>query len=146
LRRCSGASARRNPSASGRQQDQMDVVRHQAPRPDRHVGRALGRREQVAVERIVVIAEERSRASVATLRHVVRVTGNNDTGKACRTPDGTPPQRLQAGNRSGSPTDVHWDDPPAPPGPYPTPSGAAVPCHWSTPAPTRAPCCCAGET
>jgi len=55
----------------GRHQDQMDVVRHQAPRPDFNVGGAAGRREQVTIKRVVVIAEERSRASVAALRHVV---------------------------------------------------------------------------
>ena len=60
----------------------MDVVRHQAPRPDLHVGGAAGRREQVTIKRVVVVAEERSRTSVATLRHVVRQAGNDDTGEA----------------------------------------------------------------
>lgn len=63
-----------------RHQDQMNVVRHQTPRPDLHVGRAAGRRQQVAILRIVVIAEERSRPSISTLRHMVRQAGNYHTG------------------------------------------------------------------
>src|SRR5437899_9718120 len=68
-----------------RHQDQMDVIRQQAPRPDLHVGGAAGCCEQVAIKRIVLIAEERSRPSVATLRHVVRKAGNNDAGEAGHT-------------------------------------------------------------
>jgi len=38
--------------------------------------------EQVAIERVIVVAEERSRAAIATLGDVVRVTGDDDTGEA----------------------------------------------------------------
>ena len=74
----------RTPQSVGVQrcQNQMDVVRHQAPPPDLHLGRAAGRRQQAAVKRIVIIAEEGSRSPVATLRHVVRKAGYNDAGDA----------------------------------------------------------------
>jgi hypothetical protein len=66
----------------GRDQDQMHVVRHQAPGPDVDVGRATMAGEQVAVERIVLVAEERPGSPVATLGDMVRETGDDDTSKA----------------------------------------------------------------
>lgn len=74
------------PIRIGRHEDQVDMVRHQAPRSDVHAGGAAGRREQVAIERVVVIAEESSRPAVATLGDVVRMTWNNDTGEASHAP------------------------------------------------------------
>jgi len=74
------------PVRVGRHEDQMDMVRHQAPRPDVDPCGATGRCEEVAIQRVVVIAEERARPAVATLRHVVRQAGDNDTGKAGHTP------------------------------------------------------------
>src|SRR5712664_2039829 len=68
--------------AVGRDQDQMHVVRHQAPGPDFDLGRAAMAGEQVAVERIVVVTEERPGLPIATLGDMVRETGNDDTGKA----------------------------------------------------------------
>ena len=38
--------------------------------------------EQVAIKRIIIIAEEGPRTAVATLGDVMRVTGNDDTGEA----------------------------------------------------------------
>jgi hypothetical protein len=37
--------------------------------------------QKVAVERIVAVAEEGSRATVAALSHVVRMTGDHDAGE-----------------------------------------------------------------
>ena len=58
------------------------MVRHQAPGPDIDLCRAAILAEQVAVQRIVVVAEERPRAAVATLGDVVRMTGKHDAGEA----------------------------------------------------------------
>jgi hypothetical protein len=65
-----------------RHQDQVHMVRHQTPRPHFHLGREAMGRKQVAIERVVVIAEERPRPPIATLGDMVRQTGNDDTGKA----------------------------------------------------------------
>jgi hypothetical protein len=54
-----------------RHQDQMDVVRHQAPRPHLDVGRPAMLAEQIAVERVVGIAKERA------LGDVMGVSGND---------------------------------------------------------------------
>ncbi|GLR88017.1 hypothetical protein GCM10007857_47290 [Bradyrhizobium iriomotense] len=62
-------------------QDEMHVVRHQAPRPHLDAGGFAIRRKQVAIERIVVIAKERASPAVAALGDVVRITGDDDTGE-----------------------------------------------------------------
>jgi len=64
-----------------RYEDQVNVVRHQAPRPELNPGSAAGRREQIAIEPVVVVAEKRPRPAVAALRHVVRQSGNDNAGK-----------------------------------------------------------------
>ncbi|WP_235983908.1 hypothetical protein [Bradyrhizobium australiense] len=74
------------PVGVGRHQDQLRVVRHQAPRPDFHPGGAAGCGEHVAIERVIVLAKERARTAVAALRHVMRVAGNDDTGEAGHAP------------------------------------------------------------
>jgi hypothetical protein len=66
----------------GRHQDQMHVVRHQAPGPHLGLRGAAVFREQVAVKRIIGIAKEGFRAAIATLGDVVRMTGNDDAGEA----------------------------------------------------------------
>src|SRR4051794_30783969 len=66
----------------GRNEDQVHMVRHQASGPHRDIGGAAMLGEQVAIERIVVVAEEGPRATVAALGDVVRVAGNDDTGEA----------------------------------------------------------------
>ena len=66
----------------GRHQNQMHMIGHQAPRPHLHAGRAAVLPEQIAVERVIGVAEERARAAVAALGDVVRVTGNDDAGEA----------------------------------------------------------------
>ena len=65
----------------GRHQDEMDVVRHQAPAPDVHTGRPAMLAEQVAVQRIVGVVEKRARAAIAALGHVMRVSGNDDASQ-----------------------------------------------------------------
>ena len=58
------------------------MVRHQAPRPDLDLGAAAVRREQVAIKRIILIAEESSRAAVAALVTWCGMLGNDDTSEA----------------------------------------------------------------
>ena len=64
-----------------RDQDQVHVVRHQAPRPHLDAGRLAVFGKQVAIERIVGLGEERPRPAVAALGDVVRMTGDDDTGE-----------------------------------------------------------------
>ncbi len=70
------------PVAVGRHQDQMHVVGHQAPRPHLDIGRPAMLAEEVAVKGVVGVAKERTRATVAALRDVVRVTGDDDASEA----------------------------------------------------------------
>jgi hypothetical protein len=74
------------PVRIGRQQNQMHVIRHQAPRPHRDPGSAAIVGEQVAVKRVIGVFEECAGATVATLGDVVRVTGDNDTGETGHDP------------------------------------------------------------
>ena len=73
------------PIGIGWHQDQVHVVgiRHQAHTSTSAAPAILG--EQVAIKRIIIIAEEGPRAAVATLGDVVRVTGDDDTGEAGHT-------------------------------------------------------------
>jgi RHS repeat-associated protein len=70
------------PVGIGRHQDQVHVVRHQAPGPHLDLGGAAIFSEQVAIKRVVEIAEEGARAAIAALGDMVRMTGNDDTGEA----------------------------------------------------------------
>src|SRR5437879_1109624 len=70
------------PVRVGRHEDEVHMVRHQAPGPHLDLGRAAIFGEQIAVKRIVVVAEEGARAAIAALGDMVRVTGNYDTGEA----------------------------------------------------------------
>jgi hypothetical protein len=63
-----------------RHQDQMDVVGHQAPRPDCDIGGAAVLGQEVTVERVVGVGKENAGAAVATLGDMMRVTGNDDAG------------------------------------------------------------------
>ncbi len=62
-------------------QDKMHMVRHQNPCPNLDLGCPAMRGQQVAVNRIVIVAEECSIATVPTLRHVMRDAGDNETGE-----------------------------------------------------------------
>ena len=73
------------PIRIGRHQDQVHVVRHQAPGPHLDIRGAAILGEQVAIKRIIIVAEEGPRAAVATLGDVVRMTGDDDTGEAGHT-------------------------------------------------------------
>ncbi len=57
-----------------------------ASHSDLHAGRGAMFGEQVAIERIVRVAEEGLGAAIATLRHVVRDSGKDGAGEAghCR--------------------------------------------------------------
>jgi hypothetical protein len=61
------------------------VVRHQAPGPNLDPGRAAILGEQVAIKRIVGLAEEGARTAIAALGDMVRMTGDDDTGETGRT-------------------------------------------------------------
>ena len=69
------------PVRIGRHQDEVHVVRHQAPGPYFDPGSTAIRREQLAVKRIVVITEKGALAAIATLGDMVRMTGDDNTGK-----------------------------------------------------------------
>ena len=62
------------PVGIGRHQNEVDVVRHQAPGPHLDFGRAAILGEQVAVKRIVGVAKEGTRAAIAALGDMVRMT------------------------------------------------------------------------
>ncbi len=55
-------------------QDQVDMVRHENPRPDRNFGRGAMFSQQVAVGRAVGLIEERLRPAVDTLRDAMRMS------------------------------------------------------------------------
>ena len=65
-----------------RHEDQMHVVGHQTIGPAGNPGLAASFRQQVAVQRVIVIAEEDALAPVSPLRDVVRNAGNHDAGEA----------------------------------------------------------------
>lgn len=69
------------PVGIGRHQDEMYVVRHQTPGPHLDAGRAAMGGEQIAIKRIVSVAEEGLRAAVAALDHVMRMIGDDDAGE-----------------------------------------------------------------
>jgi hypothetical protein len=64
-----------------RHQHEMHMVGHQAPGPHLDVGLAAVLRQEIAVERIILPAEEGARAAVAALRDMVRDTGDDDAGE-----------------------------------------------------------------
>lgn len=70
----------------GRHEDQMHVVWHQAPSPHLDPRRFAIRREQIAIERIVALLEERARPAIAALGDMVGMTGNDDASKTGHTP------------------------------------------------------------
>jgi hypothetical protein len=71
------------PVRVARYEDQMDMVRHQLPGPDRAPGRMARGREEIAIERVVSLAEEHPRPAVAALCHMMRQSGNDDAGETC---------------------------------------------------------------
>ena len=62
------------------------MVRHQAPRPHRNVGRLAMGRKQVTIERVIVVTEKGACATIAALGDMMRQTGDDDTGKAGHVP------------------------------------------------------------
>lgn len=58
------------------------MVGHQAIGPDLGLGLARRFRQEVAVQRIIVVAEERLLAPVATLGHVIGIAGQHEAGEA----------------------------------------------------------------
>ena len=58
------------------------MVRHQAPGPHLDGGAAALLGEQVALERIVAVAEEGPRAAIAARGDMVGMTGDDNTGEA----------------------------------------------------------------
>ena len=65
-----------------RRQDQMDVVRHQAVRPHRHARLAAALAQQVEIETIILVAEERLHPPIAAPRHVIGQIRDDETGDA----------------------------------------------------------------
>ena len=70
------------PVGIGRHEDEVHMVRHQAPGPHLDCCGAAIFGEQVAIKRIVGVAKEGTRAAIAALGDMVRMTGDDDTGEA----------------------------------------------------------------
>jgi hypothetical protein len=66
------AGVRGAPVGIGRDEDEMHVVRHQAPGPHLDLGGAAMGGEQIVIKRIVMVAEDGSGAAIATLRDMER--------------------------------------------------------------------------
>jgi len=62
----------------GRDDDQMDVVGHQAIGPDFAAGTARSVGQEVAIQRIIGVFEERLLTAVAALGHVIGRAGDDD--------------------------------------------------------------------
>jgi hypothetical protein len=60
----------------------MDMIGHQDPRPDFDIRGAAGLGQQIAIERVIGLAEKCLRAPIAALGHVVRDAGNNESREA----------------------------------------------------------------
>src|SRR4051794_36267320 len=58
------------------------MVWHQAPGLHLDLGRTAALWEQIAIKRVISVFEERAGTTVATLRHMVRIAGDDDAGKA----------------------------------------------------------------
>ena len=67
----------------GRHQNEMHVIGHQAPRPYLHLRGAAVLGEQIAIKRVIGVAEEGARAAVAALGDMVRIAGDDDAGETC---------------------------------------------------------------
>jgi hypothetical protein len=74
------------PIGVGRDQDQVHMVRHQAPCPHLDLSRAARRAKQITVQRIVVVMEKRPPPTVAALSDMVRHTRNDDARKSGHVP------------------------------------------------------------
>ncbi len=70
------------PVRVGRRQDEMHRVRHPAPCPNLDAGGPAMLAEQVAIEGVVGVGEERARAAIAALGDVMRQAGDDDAGEA----------------------------------------------------------------
>src|SRR5262245_2877708 len=70
------------PVRIGGHQDEMYVIGHQAPRPNLDIGRPAMLAQEIAVERIVGVAEEGAGTAIAALGDVMRQTGNDDACEA----------------------------------------------------------------
>ncbi len=59
------------------------MVRHQHPRPDFDTSHRAILAEQIAIERIILIAEKGLRTTVAALRHMVGMTWEYRARQTC---------------------------------------------------------------
>ena len=65
-----------------RHEHQVDMVRHQAPRPDGDAGAARVLAQQCEIGAIVVVAEEDGLPPISPLGHMMGHGGNDDAGQA----------------------------------------------------------------
>src|SRR5882672_12522285 len=77
-----------------RDQNKMHMVGHQAPGPYGDVGCGAVLDQQVAIERIVFIAEEHAVATIARLGDEGRKAGNNDASETSHRPVSPEPSRT----------------------------------------------------
>ena len=94
----------REPDGVARNQDQMDVVGHQAIGPDLDPEFAAGFGEPIAIERVVLVAEKDALAPIAALSDVVGNAGQDDASDAGH---GGQPSRSRSFGKDGRVT-VFW--------------------------------------
>jgi hypothetical protein len=70
------------PVRAGRDEDRMDVVRHDAPGPERRPAPSAPVTKQAEIEPEIGVDEERPLLAIAALGHVVRNPGKNQAGGA----------------------------------------------------------------
>ena len=84
------------PVGVGRHQDQMDMIGHQAPGPHLDTGGATMLRQEIAVELVIVIAEESACTPVSALRDKMGKSGDDEAGETSHVPSW--PQQCSAVN------------------------------------------------
>jgi hypothetical protein len=68
-------------------EDQMDVVGHQALAPHRHAMFSAFHGQEIAIKLVIGVAEENRLAAIAALRDMMRQSGNDEAGDAGHTRD-----------------------------------------------------------
>lgn len=70
------------PGSIARLEDEMDRVGHQAARPTHHTEPLADTSQTVAAIRVILRLKKGSLATVAPLRHVMGIAGQDETGRA----------------------------------------------------------------
>src|SRR5258708_4255139 len=70
------------PRGGGRRQEEMNKGGRQAPSPHPPIRRGPERRQEIAVERAILVAKKGARAAVAAVGDMTRNAGDDDAGEA----------------------------------------------------------------